>query len=155
MSILGLVLALLGVLGSVIPFLPGPIISFLAIIVLYTENMTTQNAIIFFGLTAIMITILGSIVPVLSTKLTGASKYGLLGSAIGTFLGIIFFPPIGAFLGAFFGAILGELYILSDIKKAINSSYGAIIGTLLIVTIQIVFSVSVFIYTVVKIINIK
>lgn len=155
MSILGLVLALFGVLGSVIPFLPGPIISFLAIIVLYTESMVTQNAIIFFGLTAIIITVFGSIVPVLSTKLTGASKYGLLGSTIGTFLGIIFFPPIGAFLGAFFGAILGELYILSDIKKAINASYGAIIGTLLIVTIQIFFSVSVFIYTVVKIINIK
>lgn len=155
MTILSLFFALFGVVGSIAPFLPGPLLSFLAIIVLYTENIVTQNGIIFFGLTTVIITIFGSIIPVLSTKLTGASKYGLIGSAMGTFLGIIFFPPIGAFLGAFFGAMLGELYILSDIKKAMNASYGSLVGTLFIVAIQIVFSVSVFIYTIIRIIDIK
>jgi uncharacterized protein YqgC (DUF456 family) len=96
--------------------------------------------------------LLGTIVPIATAKLTGASKYGIIGSIIGAILGLILFPGLGFFEGTVAGAILGELYVLKDIQKATRAGWGTIIGTIISISLQIAFSVIFFVYILVKVI---
>lgn len=101
----------------------------------------------------ILIQIFGNLVPIAAAKITGASKYGIIFSAIGGIIGIIFLPPLGLFIGIILGAIIGELYKFNDLKKAITAGWGTIIGTMISLMIQIFFSVSIFVYILVKLIR--
>jgi len=147
--------AIAGIIGSIAPSLPGPILSYLGIIFLYIakgENLISESSLVYIGITMLAILILGNIVPIATAKITGASKYGIIGSIIGTIIGIFIFPPFGAFPGVILGAIIGELYAFNDMKKAISAGFGTVIGSLVMLTAQIIFSTFVLVYLLIKII---
>jgi uncharacterized protein YqgC (DUF456 family) len=108
--VIGFIFALSGIFGCVLPIIPGPAFSFLALILLsWTKNWQAFSPtflIVMGSLTALLI-ILDYIAPALGAKKYGASKPGLWGSAIGMIIGIFFIPPWGIIVGAFVGALVG------------------------------------------------
>ena len=69
-------------------------------------------------------------IPVLGSKYSGGTKCGSWGAFIGSVIGL-FFLPWGLILGPFLGAMVGELFGDADIKSALRSGAGALLGFLL------------------------
>lgn len=141
--ILGFLLTLLGIVGSFLPILPGPITGWFGLLLLHYTKAIPMNW-TFLGITlaiSIIIWILDYIIPAIGTKRFGGSKYGVYGTTIGLIIGLISPIPFGILIGAFFGALVGELYYdRNDTNRAIKASFGAFIGFLTSATIK--FSIS-------------
>jgi uncharacterized protein YqgC (DUF456 family) len=130
--IVGLVFCIIGLLGSFLPVLPGPIMSWVGLLLLYLTHKVENNYWVlgFTLLVTITMTILDYVIPAQGTKRFGGTKYGVYGTNIGLIAGL-FFPPFGFIIGPFVGAFVGELiYNYQDKKGAFNAAIGSFIGFL-------------------------
>jgi uncharacterized protein len=127
--ILGIILMLIGIIGCMVPVLPGPPLSFLGIILLHFSRFGhfTTTALIIFASITIVVSILDYIVPVWGTRRFGGSKYGTRGATIGLIIGI-FLGPAGLIAGPFVGAVVGELLFRDDMKYAVKAGFGSLLG---------------------------
>ena len=124
-------LILLGVAASFLPIIPGPICSWLGLLVLHLTDSVQSNT-TFLTLTfiiALVIFLLDALLPVWGTKKLGGTRMGTIGSGIGLLIGF-FFGPIGLILGPFVGALAGELTQNSDVRIAIRAAFGSLVGFL-------------------------
>lgn len=137
-NIIAVIIALAGIVGCFLPVIPGPPLSWGALLLLYffgNGEMSLKFLLIWLGIT-IVVTILDYTVPAHFTRLSGGSKAAGRGSLVGLLLGLIFFPPWGMIAGAFIGALLAEVLInrtaLADsVKPALGSFAGFLCGTFL------------------------
>lgn len=130
--VLGILLLISGILGCVLPVLPGPPLSYLGLLVLhFTERYQfSQRFLILWAVITVVVYALDYIIPVWGTKKFGGSKRGVWGSVIGLVIGLFFFPPFGIIIGPFLGAIIGELSSGKDSGTALKSGFGSFIGFL-------------------------
>ena len=130
---LGFCFMILGIIGSFLPILPGPLTGWVGLLLLHLTKAVPKDW-TFLGITlgiAITIYVLDFFIPAMGTKRYGGSKYGVRGSTIGLFVGAFFFPPLGIMIGPFAGAYIGELmYDSNDSKRALRAAYGAFLGFL-------------------------
>lgn len=138
---------LIGVVGSVVPGLPGPPLGYVGLLLLHaTEKVQySVSTLVIWALVVVFITVLDFLLPVVSTKRFGGSKYGIRGSIIGMLAGIVF-TPVGIILGTLFGAIIGEMIGGSDLNTAFRSGIASFVGTMLGTGIKLVVSVTLCIY---------
>lgn len=130
--IAGVLLLILGLLGSVLPVLPGPILGYAALLILMLlpEPVFTSQFLIIWAVVTILVTLLDYVVPVYGTKRLGGSKSGVNGSVIGVVIGFIFLGPLGLIIGPFLGAYIGELIAGKQSRVALRSAVGSFIGFL-------------------------
>ena len=128
--ILGLILCLLGIVGSFSPIIPGPITSWFGLLIIHFSKLIPfDNQFLFITfLIAALIFGLDLIIPILGLKKLGGSKKGLIGSTIGLLLGLFLAGPFGLLIGSFFGAISGEYVNNNSLKKSIRPAMGTFIG---------------------------
>ncbi len=130
LSFVGLLFMCLGLIGSFLPVLPGPTLSWIGLLFLYSTNAIESNW-NFLGVTliiALIVFALDYIIPAIGTKKFGGTKAGMIGTSIGLIFGIILPIPGGIIIGPFFGALLGELYNKSDSTTAIKAAFGSFLG---------------------------
>ena len=131
--IAGIILLLVGLIGSFLPVVPGPPLSLLGLLSLYFIANVPENVLLLVitFVVAVGISILDYFLPAMGTKKYGGSKYGAYGATAGLILGLVFFPPFGFIIGPFVGAFLAEI-ILNKIKtkNALNSALGSFMGFL-------------------------
>ena len=131
--VLGLICMLIGVLGSVLPFLPGPLASWLGILLLYCTAAIPTNYWVL-GITlaiTIALSVLDYVIPSKGTKRFGGSKYGIWGTNIGLIVGLLSPIPFGFLIGPFLGALIGELILNpTDHRTAIKAATGSLLGLL-------------------------
>lgn len=128
----GLVLLIVGILGSVVPFLPGVPVSWLGLLLFYLTSAVPMSYTIL-GITlvvTILIYAMQYIIPAYGTKYFGGSKYGMWGATIGLVIGVFLPIPGGIFIGPFFGALLGELINNSTSSTAVKAAFGSFVGLL-------------------------
>ncbi|MEG1266285.1 MAG: DUF456 domain-containing protein [Myroides sp.] len=157
--IVSLLFVLVGIAGSVLPALPGPPLSWIGLLILYTmpnikfDYWTLGITFVF----TLIIVILDYVIPAQGTKRFGGSKYGIWGTNIGLIVGL-FIPPFGFIIGPFVGAFIGELiYDQNDSKRALKAATGSFIGFLASTFIKFVFCMvllGIYIHTVWKYWNI-
>jgi uncharacterized protein YqgC (DUF456 family) len=130
---------MLGLIGSFLPVLPGPLTSWLGLLILYFTSIVPMNY-TFLGITlaiAILIWILDYIIPAIGTKRFGGSTYGVYGTTIGLLIGLFSPIPFGILLGAFLGAFIGEmLHDKKNTKRAFRASIGSLLGLITSATIK-------------------
>jgi uncharacterized protein YqgC (DUF456 family) len=130
--LLGLAIAalLLGLLGAVLPILPGPPLSYLGIWLLKWSGYAdfSPNFLITWAAITLIVTVLDYLLPMWMTKTFGGSKQATVGSFLGLVAGVFFFPPLGIILGPFVGAFVGELLDNSSSAKALKSAFGAFLA---------------------------
>ena len=131
-NILSLALLFIGMLGTFLPVLPGLLLSICGLLIFKfgTENEMPMMYVWVFALLTILSTVLNYVIPAKTNKKYGGTRYGSIGSFIGTILGLFFIPiPLGFLIGMLLGVLVGELvHDISDRKKAFNSMKGAFIG---------------------------
>jgi uncharacterized protein len=127
--ILGFVLIIFGIIGCLVPVLPGPPLSFLGILSLhFTKFGHFSNTTLFIlGGIALAVTILDVVVPVWGTKKFGGSKYGSRGATVGLIIGF-FLGPVGIIIGPFLGAFAGEMIFKDDMNYAFKAGFGSLLG---------------------------
>jgi uncharacterized protein YqgC (DUF456 family) len=141
--ILGLFLALLGLIGCLLPVIPGPPISFVALLVLsYAKNWEAFSVtfLVVMGVLTVVVVVLDYVVPAGGAKKYGASKTGVAGSVIGMLAGVFFFPPLGLFIGAFVGALVGELIARKGGKEALRAGWGVFVGIMVGTGLKLAFT---------------
>lgn len=147
--IIGFVLAIAGMLGCILPILPGPLLSFCALILLsWIKNwqVFSQTFLFFMGAVTLFLMLLDYVAPALGAKKYGASKHGIWGSAIGMLIGIFFIPPWGMIVGAFVGALVGEMASGKSGRKALRAGWGILVGNVLVVGLKLAFTAVVLFY---------
>ena len=131
--LLGLLCMCLGVLGSFLPVIPGPPISWLGILLLYLVPEIEINYWVL-GITfmiAIGVAILDYVIPAKGTKRFGGSRFGIWGTNIGLIVGLLAPIPFGFIIGPFLGALIGELlYNSTDTNRAFKAATGSFLGFL-------------------------
>ena len=153
--LIALILMILGIFGSVLPIVPGPVLSFLGLMTYYIfqeDKILSLGVISVFALGMLFLVIADYALPILGVKFLGASKSGQWGAVIGALLGIVFFPPLGIFVGALAGAVIGEMSRGKKFSEAIRVALGVITGSVVAIILQVIFSLSVLIYFLFKII---
>lgn len=129
--ILGLICIVVGLIGCIVPGVPGPPLSYVGILLMhFTEEyeFSLPMLLVLLALT-IVVTVLDYVVPAWGSKHLGASKWGTRGSFVGTIVGL-FFLPWGLIVGPFLGAFVGELLKKNSTKQAVKSGFGSVVGLL-------------------------
>ena len=120
--LIGIVLMLIGIAGSFVPIIPGPLTSWFGRFVEFDWNFLSLTFIL-----AVVVLVLDYLTPIWGTKFLGGTKFGVIGSTIGLIIGLLF-GPIGIIFGPFIGAFAGEFSNNSDTKLALRAALGSFIG---------------------------
>jgi uncharacterized protein len=147
--ILGLLVSIIGLAGCILPVIPGPPLSFVALILLSIAKDWQVFSPTFLWIMAaltILVTILDYVVPAAGAKKYGASKLGVWGSIIGMFVGLFFFPPWGMLFGALIGAVLGEFIVGKQGDQALKAGWGVFVGNLMGVGLKMAASAVMLLY---------
>jgi len=136
-------LMVLGVIGSFLPVLPGPLTSWAGLLVLYLmpKIEVSLGTLITTLIIAVLIWILDYFIPALGTKKFGGTKAGMIGTSIGLLVGLFSPIPGGMLIGAFLGAFVGELINKADSKTALKAAFGSLLGFLTFAFIKFVVAV--------------
>jgi len=142
--ILAVALVAAGIIFCIVPGLPGPVMSYLAMIAYQftnTQDKFSTTVLLIWGIVATMAFVGDMIVPAAATKKFGGTKAGVWGGVIGTFVGMFVPIPFGIIWGPLVGAIVGDLLGGKRIVGAMKSGFGSFLGFLLATFLKIVVSV--------------
>lgn len=130
--ILSVLFMVVGLLGCILPALPGPPLSYVGFLLLhFTDKVQFSTTQILVLLALVVIAqLIDYFIPVLGSKYSGGTKWGSWGAFIGSVVGL-FFLPWGLLLGSFLGAVVGELLGDADMRSALKSGTGALLGFIL------------------------
>ena len=142
--IIGLLLCLIGIVGSFLPIIPGPVTSWLGILLLNLTSVVEFNLnFVLITLTvAVSVGILDYIIPILGVKKLGGSRSGQIGTTVGLIVALIILGPIGIIIGPFMGALLGEMSTNKSIQDSIKPAFGSFIGVIAGSVIKFLISLS-------------
>ena len=139
LSIIWIILCVLAIIGSIVPVLPGPLLVYIAFILLQLTSAHPFSWVFFivWAIIVACIAVLEYTIPARGTKKFGGSKRWARGSTIGLVIAVIILPVFGIILGPFglFGLIggpflwayLGERYAGKQHIHALRSARGSFI----------------------------
>ena len=133
-----------GIVFSVLPPLPGPVLSYLALVCAHNsspESAFTNTTLIIWAVIVVVILIADYTLPIMATKKFGGTKAGIWGGVIGTVVGLIVPIPFGIILGPLCGAIIGDLMGGNRIQAAIKSGFGSFMGFVVATSLKVLISV--------------
>lgn len=154
--ILAFLCLIVGILGAIIPGLPGPPVSWVGLLLAsLTPFVSCSPALLVVtAALALIITVLDYVVPSLATKRQGGSKYGIWGCNIGLVISIIGLPfgPQGLFgviFWPFVGALVGEYIKSRELSPALKAAWGAFLGFLTGTLLKLVYCVALLVIVIV------
>jgi uncharacterized protein len=140
--VLGTMCMLIGVIGSILPGLPGPPLSYLGLLLIHWTRFAhfSVTMLMVWAVIISVVAVLDYVVPVWGTKKFGGTRSGVIGSTIGLLVGIVLLPMLGLALGPFgllgilggpfIGAWIGEIYAGQTSDKALRAAVGSFVGFL-------------------------
>lgn len=123
-------LIVLGLLGTVLPVLPGTILVLAGIFLgAWIDDFTRVGVtpLVVITILAVLAWVLDYVAGLLGAKKAGASKLALLGAAAGTVVGL-FMGLVGVFFMPLVGAAVGEYLALNDHTRAVRVGVATWVG---------------------------
>jgi len=127
---LGFALVIIGLVGIVLPALPGHILILVGLVVAaWAEHFTRVGVwtLVVIGVIAAASYLVDFAAAALGAKHLGASTRAMVGAGLGTIAGLFLGLP-GIILGPFVGAVIGELTVDRDLRRAGRAGVAAWIG---------------------------
>lgn len=153
---IGLVFVILffGLVGSFLPIIPGPIITFIGFLYLHLGTPFYLERPFFSIIIVLLFALAASLsdffFQIFGVKKMGGSKYAIWGVSIGVIVSIFFsFSIVSIFLGPFIGGFIGSLLDLrlefkkskpTTLVKSLSIAFGSCLGFLSGVLIKFLFS---------------
>jgi uncharacterized protein YqgC (DUF456 family) len=134
------ILVLAGVLGTVLPVLPGALLVFAGLfLAAWAQDFTRVGmwGLAIIGALMALSFAVDLIASMLGAKRVGASPKALIGAAVGGMAGLFFGLP-GILLGPFIGAVLGELIARGGFAQAARVGVGTWLGLLVAAVAKLV-----------------
>lgn len=153
MIVLAFILTTVGMIGAIVPALPGPPLSLagLAIIYWFVPGISTPLLIIMVILTVIA-AVLDYLAPILLTRVGGGSKQAVLCTTLGLMAGL-FFMPLGLILGPLIGAFVGEYSHSQRLGKALWVAFISFLSFLFTTVIKVILAAVMTYYMVMGVIH--
>lgn len=150
--VLALILTIVGIIGSIIPALPGPPLSWVGLLICFfiCPLQVSMKLVITMLVLTIIAIIVDYIAPIWMTKAGGGSKAAITGSTLGLLIGL-FFMPLGLILGPLAGAFAGEMYSTRQVGRATKVALLSFISFLLTTGLKLVLSLLMTYYVVLAI----
>ena len=150
--VLAIVLALAGIVGAILPALPGPPLCWFSMLIAYfaCSPYISGLALWMMLILTIIAEVLDYIAPIWMAKAGGGSRAAITGSTIGIILGL-FFMPIGLLVGPLVGAFVGEMLSTRETGKAIRIALLSFLSFLLSTGFQLILCLAMACYTIVAI----
>ena len=150
---ISVLLLLIGIVGSIVPILPGPPIAYCGLLLVHfsSKHPFTVEFLIIFGALAILSAVIDNVLPIYATKKFNGSKKGVWGSAIGLAIGLFFFPPFGILIGPMLGAFLGEILDGKSPNNSVKPAFGSLIGFLSSIFLRFALSIIMTYYFIVEV----
>jgi uncharacterized protein YqgC (DUF456 family) len=127
------VLILAGLVGTVLPALPGAPLMWIGMLIVawvgHFERVGWITLSVLAGMAALTV-VTDIVAAALGAKGVGASRLAFLGAALGALIGI-FFGFVGLLLGPLVGALIGELIASQSVERATRAGLGAAVGFIL------------------------
>lgn len=123
-------LVAVGLLGLVLPALPGAVLLFGGLLLgAWIEDFAYvgQGTLIALGVLALGTFVVDFLAGAVGARRYGASNRAVAGAAIGAVVGL-FFGIVGVLIGPFVGAVIGELSGRSSVGAASRAGFGATVG---------------------------
>jgi uncharacterized protein YqgC (DUF456 family) len=142
--ILGTICIIVGLLGSVLPVLPGPPLSYVGIILLHLTRRFefSWSFLIAWAVAVVVVSLLDYYVPIWGTRKFGGGQRGAWGCAFGVVAGVFLFPPWGMIFLPFVGAVIGELTDNNSFEVSLKAGFGAFLGFLAGTIFKVIVSAS-------------
>ena len=138
-TILALLLVAVGIIGSVLPMLPGVPLVFAGLLLAAWHGDFARVSILsmaIIGAIGVLAWAVDFFASIVTAKKVGASKNALIGAGLGAVLGIFAGLP-GLILGPAIGAVIGELTAHSNKTKATVVGVAAGLGFVLAMVIKL------------------
>ena len=142
--IIGILCMIVGLVGCIVPVLPGVPIAYVGLWVLhFTDKVQfSWGFLLIWGIVTVVVQVIDTVVPVWGTKMMGGSKAGVWGSTIGLVIGL-FYGIWGIILGPFIGAVIGELIAqrkkgIKSFKQALKAGSGAFVGLMTGIVLKLI-----------------
>jgi uncharacterized protein YqgC (DUF456 family) len=126
----GVVLALIGLAGMLLPVIPGAPILFAGLVLAaWAEDFAYvgSGTLMLLGGLAVLTYLVDFLASSFGVKRFGASPRAMIGAVAGTLVGL-FFGLIGVIVGPFVGASIGELTTTRSLGSAGRAGIGATVG---------------------------
>jgi len=124
---------LVGLIGTFVPFLPATLIILGAALIhelLVGFSQIPQWLWITLLLLTALVWLVDNTAGLIGAKRYGASRAGVWGSFLGGIAGIFVLPPLGVFFMPFVGAFAGELISGKSPDTALRGAWGTVVGML-------------------------
>ena len=148
--IIAFVLLFLGLLGSMIPGLPGPPLSYIGILLIhfFTGTQFSTSFLLTWAVIVVLVFLLDYFMQIWGVKKFGGGRKAIIGTFVGLFMGLLF-PPLGLFIGPFCGAFIGALLeVRGDNNRALKVAIGSFIGFVTGTILKLVISSVLFYYAI-------
>ncbi len=149
-------LLLLGLVGTLVPFLPGHLILFFAAVahwlMLRQDSGVEWWTFVVLGVLLILSQLFEFLSGAAGTRWFGGTRWGAAGALIGGIVGI-FFIPLGLILGPLIGSMFCEfVFAKKEVRPATISGVGSVLGTVAGMVIKIIVGVLMIVWLVVDVI---
>ncbi len=142
--ILSIALIAGGIIFSILPPLPGPLLTYGGLVCTHfvaNDTRFSTTSFVVWGIIGAMILVADYVLPVAATKKFGGTRAGVIGGMIGTVAGILLPIPFGIILGPLLGAIIGDLIGGNRIRAAFKSGFGSFLGFLFATSLKLLYAV--------------
>lgn len=141
---MAVICALVGLAGAILPMLPGPPVSYVALWMMWLRDSSSVSSteLWVWGILMVVLTVIDYIAPIWMTKLGGGSKQSMHGATIGLIVGL-FLGPWGMILGPFAGALIGEMATRKPFGQALKIASLSFIAFLLTTGLKLFYGIGI------------
>lgn len=155
--ILAIIMMVGGLIGCVLPALPGPPLVYVGILFAEWSGYAdfSVTALVAWGIATIAVSVIDFMLTPWMTKRFGGSRAANRGSIIGLIVGMFLPFPVGILFGPFVGALVGEL-IFNRAKTgvAMKAALGAFLSFFVGTGIKLMVCIGMIVHTIINTINI-
>ena len=133
--ILAFVCLLVGVVAVFTPVPPAVPTAWLGLLLarLSTLAPISNSTLVWSAVVGVLLMVLDYVVPLLTTRQFGGTKWGVWGCTIGLLVAVVGLPVgptglVGVFFWPFAGAFIGEILKQHELRPALKAAFGSFLG---------------------------